>query len=412
MIANGGRPERQDRRVRFRVMSATAPRLGLADSVSRLGTESAFSVLARARELERQGKSVVHLEIGEPDFETPPHVVEAAAQAMRDGQTHYCPSAGLPELREAAAHDLSVRRGGIAVDPANVLVANGAKPFLFFTILALCNPGDEVIYPDPGFPIYESAIRWAGATPVPIPLHEQRDFAFDLDQLESLVTQRTKLVILNSPQNPTGGVLSAGECAAAARIIERSNAWVLSDEVYARLLYEGEFATVATEPGLLERTVVLDGFSKTYAMTGWRCGFAAVPAALVDPLVKFFVNSTSCVPPFVQIGGVAALTGPQDAPAAMVEEFRRRRDVVVDGLNELPGVTCRRPRGAFYVFPNVAGTGIPADELATRLLDEAGVALLSGSAFGSVGKDNLRLSYANSQENLHEALRRMKEFLS
>jgi aspartate/methionine/tyrosine aminotransferase len=391
-------------------MTAFAP--GLADSIARLGTESAFSVLARARELERQGRSVVHLEIGEPDFDTPPHVVEAAARALRDGQTHYCPAAGLPELREAAAHDLSARRGGLPVDPANVLIANGAKPFLFFTVLATCNPGDEVIYPDPGFPIYESAIRWAGATPVPIALHEDRDFAFDLDELASLLTPRTKLVILNSPQNPTGGVLSAEDCAAAARLIAGTNAWVLSDEVYARMLYEGDFATVVTEPGMLERTILLDGFSKTYAMTGWRCGFAAVPPALVDPIVKFFVNSTSCVPPFVQLGGVAALTGPQDAPAAMVEEFRARRDLVVEGLNALPGVTCRLPRGAFYVFPNVAGTGIPADELATRLLDEAGVAVLSGSAFGKVGKDNLRLSYANSQENLREALRRMKEFLT
>lgn len=392
-------------------MSSPAPTLGLADSITRLGTESAFSVLARAKELERQGRSIVHLEIGEPDFETPPHVVEAAAQAMRDGHTHYCPSAGLLELREAAAHDLGARRGGIAVDPANVLVANGAKPFLFFTILATCNPGDEVIYPDPGFPIYESAIRWAGATPVPIPLHEDRDFAFDLDQLEALVTPRTKLVILNSPQNPTGGVLSADDCAAAARIIERSNAWVLSDEVYARLLYEGEFATIATEPGLLERTVLLDGFSKTYAMTGWRCGFAAVPEKLIDPLVKFFVNSTSCVPPFVQIGGVAALTGPQDAPLAMVEEFRARRDLVVDGLNALPGVTCRRPLGAFYAFPNVKGTGQDSRVVADRLLQEAGVAVLSGTAFGDYGDGYLRLSYANSMENIQEAIEAMRGLL-
>jgi aspartate/methionine/tyrosine aminotransferase len=389
---------------------STAP--GLADSLARLGTETAFSVLARAKALERQGRSIIHLEIGEPDFATPAHVVEAACRALRDGHTHYCPSAGLAELREAAAHDLSARRGGIPVDPANVLIANGAKPFLFFTILAVCNPGDEVIYPDPGFPIYESAIRWAGATPVPIALHEDRDFVFDLDELAALLNPRTKLVILNSPQNPTGGVLSAEDCAAAARLIAGTRAWVLSDEVYARLLYEGDFATVATDPELLERTVILDGFSKTYAMTGWRCGFAAVPPVLVDPLVRFFVNSTSCVPPFVQLAGVAALTGPQDEPLAMVGEFHRRRDLVVDGLNALPGVTCRRPRGAFYVFPNVAGTGIPADDLAARLLDEAGVAVLSGSAFGTVGKHNLRLSYANSQENLHEALRRMKELLS
>ena len=390
--------------------ASTAP--GLADSLARLGTETAFSVLARAKALEGEGRSIIHLEIGEPDFDTPAHVVDAAYRALRDGQTHYCPAAGLAELREAAAYDLSARRGGIPIDPANVLVANGAKPFLFFTILSVCNPGDEVIYPDPGFPIYESAIRWAGATPVPIALHEDRDFAFDLDELAALLTPRTKLVILNSPQNPTGGVLSAEDCTAAARLIAGTRAWVLSDEVYGRMLYQGDFATVATEPELLERTVILDSFSKTYAMTGWRCGFAAVPPALVDPLVKFFVNSTSCVPPFIQLAGVAALTGPQAEPLAMVDEFQRRRDLVVDGLNALPGVSCRRPRGAFYVFPNVVGTEIPADDLARRLLDEAGVAVLAGSAFGRVGKDNLRLSYANSQENLHEALRRMKEFLS
>ena len=277
---------------------------GLADSLERLGTETAFSVLARARELERQGRDVVHLEIGEPDFETPPHVVEAAAEAMRAGHTHYCPSAGIHELRESAAAYLS-RSRGIDVDPANVLIANGAKPFLFFTILATCNPGDEVVYPDPGFPIYESAIRWAGATPVPVPLLEERDFAFDLDDLEARLGPRTKLVILNSPQNPTGGALTAEETAAAADLLASSEAWVLSDEVYCRLLYEGEFASVTATEGLLERTVLLDGLSKTYSMTGWRCGFAAVPAPLVDPLVRFFVNSTSCVPPFVQLAGVA-----------------------------------------------------------------------------------------------------------
>ena len=389
---------------------ATSSSLGLSESLDRLGTETAFSVLARARELEREGRDVIHLEIGEPDFDTPRHVCEAAAEAMRAGHTHYCPSAGMHELREAAAAYLS-RSRSVDVDPSRVLVATGAKPFLFFTILATCNPGDEVVYPDPGFPIYESAIRWAGATPVPLPLLEERDFAFDLDDLESRLGERTKLVIINSPQNPTGGALSPDEIAGAAALLADSGAWVLSDEVYSQMLYEGEFASVASHDGLLERTVLLDGLSKTYAMTGWRCGFAAVPEALVDPLTRFFVNSTSCVPPFVQLAGVAALTGPQDEPRAMMEEFRARRELIVTGLNELPGVSCRTPRGAFYAFPNVSRVPLPPDELADRLLEEAGVAVLAGSAFGRVGSDNLRLSYANSRENLALAIERMRGFL-
>jgi len=383
---------------------------GLADSLERLGTETAFSVLARARELEREGREVIHLEIGEPDFDTPLHIREAAAAALRAGETHYCPSAGIPELREEAARYLSTSRS-VSVDPANVLVGTGAKPFLFFTILATCNPGDEVVYPDPGFPIYESAIRWAGATPVALPLLEERDFAFDIADLESRLSPRTKLVILNSPQNPTGGALSPEETETAAALLADSGAWVLSDEVYSQMVYDGEFASVASHPGLLERTILLDGLSKTYAMTGWRCGFAAVPEPLVDPLVRFFVNSTSCVPPFVQLAGVAALSGPQDEPRAMVEEFRARRELVVAGLNELPGVSCRVPRGAFYAFPNVAEVPVDADVLADRLLQEAGVAVLAGSAFGRVGADNLRISYANSRENLARALERMGDFL-
>ncbi len=376
---------------------------GLADSLARLGTETAFSVLARARELERQGREIIHLEIGEPDFDTPVHVRDAAAAALAAGETHYCPSAGIPELREEAARYLA-RTRGVHVDPANVLVGTGAKPFLFFGILATCNPGDEVVYPDPGFPIYESAIRWAGATPVPLPLLEERDFAFDLADLESRLSPRTKLVILNSPQNPTGGALSPEETAAAAALLADSGAWILSDEVYSQMVYDGAFASVASYPGMLERTILLDGLSKTYAMTGWRCGFAAVPEPLVDPLVRFFVNSTSCVPPFVQLAGVTALSGPQDEPRAMVEEFRARRELVVAGLNELPGVSCRTPRGAFYAFPNVSGVPLDADELADRLLQEAGVAVLAGSAFGDHGTDNLRISYANSRENLALAL--------
>jgi aspartate aminotransferase len=293
-----------------------------------------------------------------------------------------------------------------------VLVANGAKPFLFFTILAVCEPGDEIVYPDPGFPIYESAIRWAGGTPVPLPLREERDFSFAVDDLEARLSQRTKLVILNSPHNPTGGVSPASDLAAAAQLIASTSAWVLSDEVYARLAYGDAFASIASVPGMLERTVLLDGFSKTYAMTGWRCGYAAVPKALVEPLTRFFVNSTSCVPPFVQRAGIAALTGPQDDVTAMVSEFAVRRDLVVAGLNALPGVWCLSPDGAFYAFPNVAEVPVPAEELADRLLEEAGVALLAGSAFGAEGADHLRLSYANSRENLALGLERMHDFLA
>jgi aspartate/methionine/tyrosine aminotransferase len=397
-------------RILLGVLDATESS-GLAAGVARLGTESAFSVLARAREMERAGRDVVHLEIGEPDFDTPAHVTEAAVAALRAGETHYCPAAGLPELRETVAAELA-RTRGVPVLPERVLVANGAKPFLFFTILAVCEPGDEIVYPDPGFPIYESAIRWAGGTPVPLPLREDRGFSFALDELEARLTERTKLVILNSPHNPTGGVTPAPDLAAAAQLIARTPAWILSDEVYARLTYGDAFASIATEEGMLERTVLLDGFSKTYAMTGWRCGYAAVPQALVEPLTRFFVNSTSCVPPFVQRAGIAALTGPQDDVAAMVAEFAARRDLVVAGLNALPGVSCLSPKGAFYVFPNVTGVPLPADELADRLLEEAGVALLAGSAFGAEGADHLRLSYANSRKNLALALERMHDFLS
>jgi aspartate/methionine/tyrosine aminotransferase len=378
----------------------------LSSSIGRLGTEGAFAVLARARELEREGRDVIHLEIGEPDFETPAHVSEAAFAAIQGGHTHYCPSAGLHELREVAAAHLSGTRG-IAVDAGRVLVANGAKPFLFFTILAVCDPGDEVIYPDPGFPIYESAVSWSGAVPVPLPLREERRFGFDPDELAALVTPRTRLVILNSPHNPTGGVLGEEEIAAAAETLAASNAWVLSDEVYSRITYDRPFASIASHPGLAERTVVLDSFSKTYSMTGWRVGYAAVPNGLVDPLTRFLVNSTSCVPPFAQLAGVAALTGPQDQPDAMVAEFRRRRDALVPALNALPGVTCVEPEGAFYAFPNVSGLPLAADAFADALLDRAGVALLAGSAFGRHAADNLRISYATSLGLLEAAVGRI-----
>jgi aspartate aminotransferase len=382
----------------------------LASSLDRLGTETAFETLARAKALEAQGRRIVHLEIGEPDFPTAPHIVEAAAKALRDGHTHYCQAPGLPALREAAAAHLS-RHRGLEIDAERVLVAPGAKPFLFFGVLATCDPGDEVIYPNPGFPIYESVIRWAGATPVPLPLVEERGFAFTVDDLAARLTPRTKLVILNSPANPTGGIVDRELNAGIACVLAEHDCWILSDEVYSELLYDDEHDTIASHEGLLDRTVLLDGFSKTFAMTGWRLGYAALPTQLVEPVTRLLINSVSCTAPAVQLAGVAALEGPRTEVEAMLAEFRRRRDVVVPGLNALPGVSCVMPRGAFYAFPNIRGTGLGSRELAERLLAEAGVALLSGTAFGEYGEGYLRLSYANSLEQLEEALMLMARTL-
>ncbi len=392
-------------------MARLLPRPPLSEAVGRLGTETAFAVLARARALEATGRDVIHLEIGEPDFETPLHVAEAGIAAIRAGETHYCQTAGLPVLRTAAAASLAASRG-VVIDPERVLVATGAKPFLFFTILATCGPGDEVVYPDPGFPIYESAVRFAGATPVPLPLREERGFSFDPLELEQLLGDRTRLVILNAPQNPTGGVIPLSDLEQAAVAIERTPAWILTDEVYSRITYDVESPSIASLPGMLDRTILLDGFSKTFAMTGWRLGYAAVPEELVDPLTRLIVNSTSCVPPFAQLAGVAALEGPQDAVETMVAEFRRRRDYLVPALNAIPGIRCIEPGGAFYAYPNVSELPIGADELAERLLDEAGVALLAGSAFGGHGVDHVRISYAASLENLGEAVSRIGEFVA
>ena len=383
----------------------------LTEAVGRLGTEGAFAVLARARALEATGRDVIHLEIGEPDFETPPHVAEAGIAAIRAGETHYCQTAGLPVLRSAAAGVLSQSRA-IDVDAERVLVATGAKPFLFFTILATCGPGDEVVYPDPGFPIYESAVRFSGATPVPLPLREERAFSFDPAELESLLGPRTKLVILNAPQNPTGGVIPLADLERAAAAIGQTPAWVLTDEVYSRITYGHEAPSIASLPGMLDRTILLDGFSKTFSMTGWRLGYAAVPAELLDPLTRLIVNSTSCVPPFAQLAGVAALEGPQDAVDTMVAEFRRRRDYLVPALNAIPGIRCVEPAGAFYAFPNVSELPIGADELADRLLDETGVALLSGSSFGRHGDGHLRISYASSLDSLERAVERIRALVA
>ncbi len=381
----------------------------LAGHYERLGTERAFEVLARARALEAQGKNIIHLEIGEPDFDTPPHVVEAGVRALREGHTHYCPAPGLPELREAAAEHLSKTRG-VAVDPSRVLVAPGAKWFLFFGVLCVAGEGDEVIYPNPGYPIYESAINWSGAKAVPLPITEETDFAFTASDLAERLTPRTRMVILNSPANPTGGALDRELNAEIAQILADHDCWILTDEVYSELLYEGAHDSIAAH-GLLDRTILLDGFSKTYAMTGWRLGYAAVPPALIEPLSRFLINSVACTAPAVQLAGVAALTGPHDAIDAMVAEFVRRREVLVEGLNRLPGVSCIMPRGAFYAFPNVTATGIDERTLATRLLDEAGVAVLAGTDFGEHGAGHIRLSYANSLEHIHEALEQMSGLL-
>jgi aspartate/methionine/tyrosine aminotransferase len=381
----------------------------IADSLSRLGTETAFEVLARAKALEAQGHEMIHLQIGEPDFDTPPHIVEAAARALRDGATHYCPAPGIPELREAAAGYLS-RTRGLEIDAGRVLVTPGAKPFLFFGVLATCNPGDEVIYPNPGFPIYESVIRWSGATPVPLPITEDAGFAFSADDLAERLTPRTKLVILNSPANPTGGVVPREVNAEVAKLLHDHDCYILTDEVYSEMVYDGEHDSIASH-GLLDRTILLDGFSKTFAMTGWRLGYAAVPAELVEPLTRLFINCHSCTPPAFQLAGVAALTGPMDEVRAMIDEFRVRRELVVNGLNDLPGVTCIEPKGAFYAFPNISGTGLKARDLQNQLLEEAGVAMLAGTSFGEYGEGYMRVSYANSPENITAALQKMRELL-
>jgi aspartate aminotransferase len=376
----------------------------LADRMGLLGTESAFEVLARAKAMEADGRKVIHLEIGEPDFPTDGHIVEAAVEALRAGQTHYVPAPGVPPLREAVAEFLE-RNGRMRVTPDRVIVTPGAKPIMFFTIMALCGPGDEVLYPDPSFPMYESITAFAGATGVPIPLREDNEFRIDTGELERLVTERTKLLIINSPHNPCGSALTQEDCEAIADIATRHDLIVLSDEVYWAIRYgSGPHASVLSVDGMADRTILLDGWSKTYAMTGWRLGFGVFPPALVEPVTRLVINSVSCTSAFSQYAAAAALQGPQEGVARMVEEFRRRRDVIVSGLNAIPGITCVQPQGAFYVFPNVTGTGLSSGELAARLLQDAGVAALSGTAFGRWGEGYMRFSYANSVENIQLAL--------
>jgi aspartate/methionine/tyrosine aminotransferase len=378
----------------------------LVEKMSRIGVESAFEVLVKARALEAKGKNVIHLEIGEPDFPTPFHIVEAGKKALDEGWTKYGPTQGLPELREVIAAEIS-RTRNIKVGPQHVCVVPGGKPIMFFGLIALLERGDEVILPDPGFPIYESMIRFLGATPVPIPLVEERGFAFDLDLFQERLSPRTKMVILVSPANPTGGVLSRQDLAEMARMLRDRDVMVLSDEIYSRIWYDEQPASIASEEGMLEKTIILDGFSKTYSMTGWRLGYGVMPVWLADAVVKLMVNSNSCTASFTQRAGIEALRGPQQCVADMVAEFRRRRDAICEGLNKIPGFRCSIPAGAFYAFPNVSGTGMASKELADYLLNEAGVACLDGGAFGRHGEGYLRFSYANSLENIKEAVRRI-----
>src|SRR6478735_5898948 len=377
----------------------TAARMGT------IGTESAFEVTARARSLEAQGNSIVYLQIGEPDFDTPANVRAAAKAALDAGATHYPPFAGIPTLREAIAADASARKG-FAVEPYQVFVTVGGKGVMLYAILGLVDPGDEVLVPDPGYPIYESLTRFVGGTPVPIPIRMENDFRLDVDELASLITPRTRVLVINSPANPTGGVLTRDDLERIAALAIEHDLWVLADEIYGRILYDGaEHVSIASLPGMAERTIVLDGFSKTFAMTGWRLGYAIVPTSLVETYGQLVINTISCAPTFAQIGAVEAIRGPQEPMAAMVEEFRARRDLVIDGIR------CLSPKGAFYVFPDISGTGLDGRGFADRLLAEADVCVLAGTAFGGVGTGHIRISYANSQANLRRALERIHEFV-
>jgi len=380
-----------------------------AARMDNLGTETAFEVLAKAKALEKEGRDIVHLEIGEPDFDTPNNIKEAAIKAMKSGYTHYVPASGIPDLRNAIAEYLSKSRG-IHVDPEEVVVTPGAKPIIFFSILACVEPGDEVMYPNPGFPIYESMINFVGAKPVPMPLKEENDFSIDNQDTADKITKKTKMIILNSPENPTGGVLNKDNLEVIAdRIKNRDDIFVLSDEVYCQMIYEGKHQSIASIPDMKEKTILMDGFSKTYAMTGWRLGYAAMRKDLAQKVTQLMINSNSCTCAFTQMAGVEALRGPQTESKKMVEEFRKRREVIVSGLNKIKGITCKKPRGAFYVFPNVKSFAMESKKLSDFILQKAGVAALSGTAFGAYGEGYVRLSFANSVENIQKALQRISE---
>ena len=382
-----------------------------AKRMDRLGTESAFEVLAKAKSLEAQGKDIIHLEIGQPDFSTPMNVCEAAFKAMKDGHTGYCPSAGIPEFREVVAQHISETRN-IDIHPDEVTVTPGAKPIIFFTILALVDDGDEVIYPEPGFPVYESVIDFIGGNAIPLPLREDVDFRFRIEDLIDRITDRTKLLILNSPQNPTGGILTESDLTDIAELAQEHNFYILTDEVYSRLLYEGIHQSIISLPGMKEKTILIDGHSKTYAMTGWRLGYGVAPREIADKITRLTINSNSCTATFTQYAGIEALTGPQTFVTQMVTEFKDRRDVIVDGLNAIDGISCVKPLGSFYVFPNVTQLPLGCEDLADYLMDEVGVALLPGTAFGKYGDGYLRLSYANSLENIEDALNRIQTAVS
>ncbi len=379
----------------------------IAERMHRLGTESAFEVAARARALEAQGHPMIHLEIGEPDFDTPAHIRHAACAALEAGYTHYGPATGLPELREALAVHIGQKRN-LTVDPANVVVTPGAKPIMFYAIMALCEPGDQVIYPNPGFPIYESMINFIGAEAIPLQLSERRKFRFDIEDLERLISNRTRMIILNSPHNPTGGALTEGDLQRIAELAIEHDLVVLADEIYSDIVYQGEHHTILKFPGMMERTILLDGFSKTYAMTGWRLGYGLFPAPLIPHISRLIINSVSCTSSFSQKAAVAALTGPTDDVDQMVAAFGRRRELIVGGLNKIPGLSCVWPEGAFYAFPNITGTGLDSRAYADLLLTEASVAVLPGTSFGAFGEGYIRISFANSEENLQEALRRIE----
>jgi aspartate aminotransferase len=384
----------------------------IAARMDTIGTEGAFAVSARARALEATGRPIIHLQVGEPDFDTPAHVREAAKRALDDGATHYAPFPGIPELRRAIAADVT-RRKGFAADPSQCFVTVGGKGVMLYAILGLVDPGDEVIVPDPGYPIYESLTRFVGGTPIPIPIRMEDDFRLDVEELARLITPRTRLLIINSPANPTGGVLTRSDLERIAELAQEHDLWVMADEIYGRILYDGEeHVSIASLPGMADRTIVLDGFSKTFAMTGWRLGYAVVPDSLKETYSELLINTISCAPTFVQMGAVQALEGPQDDVDAMVVEFKARRDLVIDGLNRIPGIRAKTPLGAFYAFPDISGTGLTGAELAERLLTEVDVCVLAGTAFGGVGTGHIRISYANSRENLTEALGRIDRFVA
>ena len=382
----------------------------LANRMNNLGTETAFEVLAKAKALEGQGRNIIHLEIGEPDFDTPSNIIKAAQQALSDGYTHYGPSPGLMEVRERIAQEVSETRN-ISVSADNVVITPGAKPIMFFTMLALVDEGDEVIYPNPGFPIYESMINFVGGIPVPMKLLASNNFQIDLNEISNQISPKTKLLIINSPNNPCGSVISKEDLTALAQLAQKNDITILTDEVYRKFLYEGEYFSPVSVPGMTGRTIILDGFSKTYSMTGWRAGFGVMPEYLVEPISRLSTNSVSCTASFTQIATLEAMDGPQEEPMKMVEEFKKRRDVFVNGLNSIEGINCPMPGGAFYVFPSIEDTNMSSRQFANDLLEKHGVACLAGESFGEYGKGCIRFSFANSMENLHEALDRINTFV-